>query len=364
MSDWQWFTDFSRDAKQRGDAVPARLLELHAQGFQVRETDPDRTLALFAEGERVARSYGHPWWVMLFRQWQVHGTIYYKIDYRNLLDRAVENLLTIREPAYAAYPQRLWIPIDLIVIYQMTDARGYAEETGAAIRSVEQEEGAGVGNPRYLLQLAKINWALERESLDEVRDLTLTALSWLEAEPDRHVAGHFQGQFTAYPALLASKKRDWTELAATAEVAEEAARQRCFTSSLATALMWQAVAARDLDDRKRAGRLYRAAQAQRTKLGRPSSSWFYDAWAAYRQLADALPEVLQVRNLEYQDIRNRGMLAYECGTLTELCRLKAALGTLQPEDREAAYQAAMRLRKPQSYIAALESAVGGKSATA
>ena len=128
--------------------------------------------------------------------------------------------------------------------------------------------------------------------------------------------------------------------------------------------MWQAVAARNSNDMKHAGRLVRMAQAQRKKLGRPPSSWFYQAWASYEELAGSLLDVLQIRNQEHNDIRNKGMLAYECWILTELCRLKTALGTFQPEDREAAYQAALRLRKPQSYIAALESAVTGKSTTA
>jgi hypothetical protein len=74
-----------------------------------------------------------------------------------------------------------------------------------------------------------------------------------------------------------------------------------------------------------------------------------------------MSEVLSVRNQEYNETRDRGMLAYECWTLTELCRLKVALGTFQLEDREAAYQAALRLRKPERYLAALESTVTGKS---
>jgi hypothetical protein len=364
MSDWQWFNDFDREARQRDDPMPGRLLQIHEQGFQLRETCPEQALALFAEGQRLARSYGHLWWVMLFEHWQVHGTIYYKRDYRNILDGAVQNLLNVRKPAYAGYPQRIWVASDLITIYQCVDPLGYEDEIRAAIAYLESEVGEELSAARYLLQINKVTFALDHESLDEALNLTSIAQGWLESDPDRHTAGHFRVDFTAYPAVIAFKKRDWTELAAAATVAEEAARQRNVHNSLANALMWQAVAARHSGDSKRAGRLFRAAQTQRRKLGRPPGSWFYLVWATYQELGDSLPRVLQIRNQEYNDVRNRGMLAYECWILTEICRLKTALRTYQPEDREAAYQAALRLRKPQGYLAALERAVPGKSETA
>ncbi len=363
MSSWQWFNDFNQEAKKRGDDVPDRLMELHRQAFELRETDPDRTLAMFKEGQRVATAYGHPWWVMLFAQWEVHGAIYYKRDFRNILDSAVRNLLTVSKPTYTGYPQRLWVTCDLITIYQCVDPVGHEEAIQAAITFLETEGSAESYNARYSLQFNKINFALSRKDLDEAMDLTMAAQGWLEADPDRHTAGHYRVDFTSYPAVIALTKRNWTELATTAEIAEEAARQSNRQLSLASALMWQAVAARNLGDGKQSARLFRAAQAQRSKIGGSPTSWFYDAWASYQELAGSLPEVLQIRNQEYNDIRNRGMLSYECWILTELCRLKIALGTFQPEDRETAYQATLRLRKPQSYIAALESAVRGKSTT-
>ncbi len=103
MSSWQWFFDFSNEAKRRGDNVPSRLLQLHEQGFQCRQTDPERTLAMFAEAQQAAMGYGHPWWIMLFDQWLVHGMIYYKCDYRSILESAVRNVLTVSKPTYAGY---------------------------------------------------------------------------------------------------------------------------------------------------------------------------------------------------------------------------------------------------------------------
>ncbi len=254
--------------------------------------------------------------------------------------------------------------IDLITIYQSVDPLGHEDAIRVALEHLEKANRDETGNCRYLLQISKINFALVRDDFDAAIDLTMTGLAWLDSDTDRHTAGHFQVDFTAYPAHIAFKKRDWAELTTTAVVAEEAARQRNAHHGVANALMWQAVAARTSDNRPRANRLFWAAQAQRRKLGRPPGSWFYEAWAFYLELGGSLPEVLQVRNQEYNEIRDRGMLAYECSTLIKLCHLKVALGTFEPADRKAAYQAALRLRKPERYLAALGNAVTGKSATA
>ncbi len=103
MSAWQWFNEISNEAKPRGNDVPGRLLQLHEHGFQCRQTDPDRTLAVFREAQQAALGYGHPWWIMLFDQWLVHGMIYYKCDYRSILESAVRNVLTVSKPTYAGY---------------------------------------------------------------------------------------------------------------------------------------------------------------------------------------------------------------------------------------------------------------------
>src|SRR3954467_12862598 len=100
MSEWQWFEDFERDALARGDAERARLRGLHREGFAHRETDPERAVALFLEGRRLAEQLGEPWWVLCFDLWYVQGRLYYQRDLRNLLDKAVQNSLQLRRPVF------------------------------------------------------------------------------------------------------------------------------------------------------------------------------------------------------------------------------------------------------------------------
>jgi hypothetical protein len=118
MSEWRWFSDFARDAQAQGDTDRARLMALHHQAYHLRETEPDQTLALFAEGRRLAQALHEPWWVLLYDHWLVHGRIHWKDDdYQQLLEPAVRNLLETRKPQYAHFPFRFRIHNDLITLY-------------------------------------------------------------------------------------------------------------------------------------------------------------------------------------------------------------------------------------------------------
>ena len=54
MDFWDWYNRFERDAHERGDTERIRLANLYGEGYAFRETDPDRALALFTEGRRLA----------------------------------------------------------------------------------------------------------------------------------------------------------------------------------------------------------------------------------------------------------------------------------------------------------------------
>src|SRR5207247_1284494 len=54
MSGWDWFCEYEWDALRDGDAERLRLAQLHHRAYEHRETDPDRALALLAEGRSLA----------------------------------------------------------------------------------------------------------------------------------------------------------------------------------------------------------------------------------------------------------------------------------------------------------------------
>ena len=58
MSEWQWFVDYYREACWNNMPERRRMLELHDSAFELRETDPDRTLDMFTEGRQIAEQLG------------------------------------------------------------------------------------------------------------------------------------------------------------------------------------------------------------------------------------------------------------------------------------------------------------------
>jgi hypothetical protein len=362
VSEWQWFREFDREARARGDARGARLLPLHQEAFGCRETDPDRTLALFAEGRQIAQVLGEPWWVLFFDHWLVTGRIYYKHDVRNLLDPAVRNLLEVRKPANAQFPQRLRVYNDLIATYLFTDPVGYADEIRAALDQMEAEVTPDMSSCRYLPLENRLGLALDLDRPDEALDWALRGLAQADADRDRYTARHHSVSLYAYLCLIAHRRGDWAGLAEWAALGEELTRQMEYQRSLAACLMWRAASARRLGDEGEARRLYRLAGARRRRLGRPPGGGYYEAQCAYHELAGNLGQALRARTEQLENVVNRGLLAYECDVRLKRCRLLARLGRLRDADLAAAREAARKLRYPEKPLAQIEAAASGGGA--
>ena len=64
---------------------------------------------LLEDGRRLARLLNEPWWVLFFEHWALETLIYYKDDYREVIDRGVKATLELRRPLYDHYPLRFGI---------------------------------------------------------------------------------------------------------------------------------------------------------------------------------------------------------------------------------------------------------------
>src|ERR1700722_7539252 len=104
MDVWDWV----EESRQRFQAARAearlRLTAIHPVAYKLRETDPDRALALFEDGRRQAQALNEPWWVVFFDHWKSTGLIHFKRDFREILDHAVRLTLEIRKPQYEQHP--------------------------------------------------------------------------------------------------------------------------------------------------------------------------------------------------------------------------------------------------------------------
>ncbi len=353
MTIWEWIQGFEEEAEAKGDAERARLARLHHEAYAFRQSDPDRMLELLDEGRALAARLGEPWWVRFFEHWKLETLIYYKDDYRDVIDLGVRLTLELRKPAYDGFPLRFGAWCNLVASYLCVDPRGYAGAIREAIAYL-QEQVPAEGGDRYLLQARRHWFAYELGELAEARRLALEELAMADADPDRHTAEHHE--VDTYKALcwIAYKQGDWAGLADYAAAGEERARVIDYRYELSLFWLWRAVCAQRDKREAEAARLCRQGSALMARLGQPPGESYYDALAAYHELAGEWREAWEVRERELAATAGKGQLAYECQVRLKRVRLARRLGQAAEGEVEAVREAARRLRAPGWYLEELE----------
>jgi hypothetical protein len=359
MTIWDWIHDFERQARSAHDQVRLRMARLHAEAYTYRQSDPDRMLDILDEGGRLARALDEPWWVLFFEHWALETLIYYKDDYREVIERGVRATLELRKPLYEHYPLRFGIWCNLIAAYLCVDPRGHAAAIRAALDYLKTQV-TGEGGDRYLLQARQHWFAYEMGELETAERLALEELVMADTDPDRHTAQHHEAD--TYKALcwIAYRRRDFETLARWAVAGEECARDIGYRYELALFLLWRALCARREGDGASAKRLCRTGTAMMARLGQPPGESYFDALAAYHELGGDLNVAWQVRQRELETTLGKGQLAYECLVRLKRARLLVRMGLPAEEEVEAVRVAASRLREPSWYLGELERVLAGK----
>jgi hypothetical protein len=350
---WDWFDEYEIDALRREDAKRLRLASYHHRAYEHRETDPDRALALIAEGRRFAQALGEPWWVLFYDHYRVHALLHFKQDYRDVLDLAVRNALEVRKPAYVGYPRRLLIHDDLISAYTGIDPLGYADRIREALGWLDQETPAE-GEDRYMLLGSQRELALELGLLAEAECWIQRTLELAARDADATRAVHFSVFTHAGLADLSFRRQDWATLAEAADLGEGLARQVGHQVELSEFLMWQSLAARRQGNEEEALRLYRQSQQHIARVRMPPQPAYFDAACAFHECGDHLAGALRMRDHELATLQNKGRLTREARCRLKRCQLLSRGGLPLGEELPAAHGAAARLKDPTVFQKALQ----------
>jgi hypothetical protein len=358
MTIWDWIAEYEAQARASGDFERARMAGLHSDAYEFRQTDPDRMLAILDEGRHLAVAFREPWWVLFFDHWRLETFIYYKDDYREVIDLAVKATLELRKPTFEGYPLRFAIWCNLVAAYLCVDPRGHETAIRAAIEYL-QTQVPGEGGECYLLQARRHWFAYELGRYDEAEALAMEELAMCDSDPDHYTGSHHE--VDTYKALcwIAYRRGDYEALAGRASVGEERARQIRYRYELAVFLLWRALCARRAGREEEARRCFRQGTAGMARLGQPPGESYYDASCAYHELAGDLENAWALRQRELAETLGKGQLAYECQVYLKRCRLLARLGRPLAEETAAARAAASRLRAPGWYLERLERILAG-----
>jgi hypothetical protein len=360
MTIWDWIHDYAQQAGKAGDRQRLRLTRLHAEAYAHRQSDPERMLGILEEGRRLARALDEPWWVLFFEHWSLETLIYYKDDYREVIERGVRATLELRKPLYEQYPLRFGIWCNLVAAYLCVDPRGHAAAIREALDYLRTQVGAE-GGDRYLLQARRHWFAYEMGELETAQRLALEELAMADTDPDRHTAQHHEAD--TYKALcwIAYRRGDHDGLARWSATGEQCAREIGYRYELALFLLWRALCARRDGAEEEARRLCRTGSSMMARLGQPPGESYFDALAAYHEAGGNLNAAWQVRQRELETTQGKGQLAYECLVRLKRTRLQVRLGLPAAEEAAAVRVAASRLREPSWYLGELERVLAGRA---
>ncbi len=354
MDIWNWVEDYRRDAEANNDEARLRLTWIHPLAYQLRETDPDRSLELCEEGRRQAQVLNEPWWVLFFDHWKSTALMHWKRDYRTILDHTIRLTLEVRKPHFEQHPLRLTIFDDLVSAYLGIDPEGYAVPIQQALDFLEQEVPSEPDSNRYLLHARQRRLALDQGNLEQAWELSQKELALANQDPEGHRSRHFSVFVYDSRCEIAFRRKDWETMASEARAGEELARVVGHQLELSELLLWQALAAGRQGDRARAEKLYRQASSRLDRLGMPPGEGGFDALAAYHELAEDWPSVLAVRNRELKTIAGKGRLLYEARCRLKRLKLMTLVGPAPAPEVEAARAVIDQLKQPDKYLQRLE----------
>ena len=354
-----WFNQLEGEMCASGDERHARIIEIRHEMFQIRETNPDRMIALIDEGRALARNLDHTWLVLYFSVRRAEALMLYKGDVEAGLEQAVTNSLEVRKPIYEALPWRASVHNDLVVGYLYTDPTGYADLAREALDWLDAQAQAS-DTPRYLI-LARRRWlAWELGELDEAIEWGRQSLALAEQDPDPTRARFFT--VFAYSVLchIAWHRGDFAWLGQMATSGVQLARESDTQLEMGEFQMWQALLLRRAGEAVRAAKMYRQAARCIARLGKPADCIYFDAVCGYHDLGDEWEESLEARDVELAILAGHHRWGSEVNCRLDRCRRLARLGRLRTEDIADTRAVIAKLRKPQSATARLDAIERGE----
>ncbi len=350
MSIWDWFSERLDEYIGSGDEERIQLAELHSDGFDFQEIDPDASYDIFTQGSRLARSLNEPWWEFFYDVWRVIALKSYKNDLTNVKDLAIDCTLKVQKPEFNQHPWRFAAFNNLVGIYIDIDPVGLAPEIQQCLQYLEDSIPPGNLDDYYVFQKNRRFFAIAREDFHEALEISLRTLNLMASRPEEN-DGWYEVGIHASLCWIYHKLQNWKAVIEHGQITEEMARPIAQQKTiLMEGLIWQAVGNRMLGDESQACRFYRQAIRRQKQIQAIPPNEFYDGLALFHQFNGDLDKSLKVRNHQYKNIRGRGKNIQEYRAYYERCKLLFALGKFSEQNRRKLKALASRFKNPQQYL--------------
>lgn len=350
----EWISDYAARAYKARDRERYQLVALTSEALPQVSKDPDRALALLAEGRTLAEALDEPWFARFYEHWIIQALLFHKRDPNTALPLAEAAVQGTQSADFADFPQRICLREDLIFSYLSRDPFGYSREIEDAIGYMASEIPPDCPCLNCLQEI-RTAYPLAQGRLGDAEQAALDAVSLGWPASDYH---HVLIAFTAL-CQIAFQRGDWAKVTHWAGLGETFEGRNVGVPYVHELLLWQAAALRQTGDTETARRRYRRVRGLvRAESSIPTPGYF-DALLAYHQLgADPRP-VLAVCDLELQELAGRGETVRECLVRLRRRLLLAQCGLPVAEEEAAIRRLAASLRDPEPVLTQMASEPAG-----
>ncbi len=345
-----WIEESRREFLNHPDRTKHRLFGYYEDAYEVREAEPDRSVAILREAIASSERLEEPWWRLFYEKLRLDAQIHFARDFRNTLDPAAHCALELRNPRFAGFPGKCAVQDTLVAVYLGIDAEGYAEAIREMLDVQEREIPVKPCVDRYHWLDRSRSFAMQHEDWGKAQEWAEREIELLAEEKNRRTSQHFESFVYADLCQIAFRRKNWTQLAEFVDKGHESARQAGHQSLLAEIEAWRAVEARYAGQEEVATRTLRDAAGRFETLEMPPASGYFAALYAYHELHKETLDMLQIRDEELAYLADHGQFLGECRLRIDRCRLLLKLHRSADDDLDLARTSAMQLRFPEKYL--------------
>jgi hypothetical protein len=350
---WGWFNRYAAEAMLEGHPLKQKMPHLYDLGWEaLRAEKPDEALGYFEEGLRIAYVLHEPCWDLYFDYWATETHIFYQNNYRLGLDRAIKVAARAHQERYTLCPVRARVYYTLMYVYYAMDAIGYEDKIREMVDFMERE--IPLDDDTYQrIQYTRCSLAYALDDYQEAENLIHHYLDITQGNLHRQAGGYSMLRQIAYA------RGEMERAFSYGYQAEQCAKWSRLESSVAAAMLWQAVCAMRLGQSERAALLHQAGRQHHDRYQLNPLPGYYNAVCEYLELNGALDEALSLRETEIRRISEVGSVDYTADAYLQYARLLGRMGRDLQDALPLAYQAAAALQKPQRFLDKLKKLEAG-----
>jgi hypothetical protein len=350
----EWIDDFGRRARAAQDQQRISLHNINHIAFDLQEKNPEKAFALYREGVALAEQLGEAWMALFYEYWSAVTLIFCLDRYEDGLALAAQLVARVSQEAYINCPFRARIYMTLVSAYFQIDPLSYVDQIRSMIDTLDTQIPLDEDTYRRLYAYrAKISM-----ELFEYDSALPDALKYLEVSTSSAFRTAYAYSILTHLSYIQGK--DGRALDYVYLLQSNAQRANLY-SLIVSSYYWQALFLCLRGEAQEAHRLFLLGTAEANGLGRRNEDILLMGVSRYFEARGDYDKALAVwdEQVQLMDPKTPHRQSYFY-TFLRRCFVLRRMGRLAEADIEQTHQAALRMHKPDRYVALVDELRNGK----